>query len=419
MAFLGIDFGTSGVRGTIINPEQEILWETSLSFSPAAEPNLPLLWQETLWELLAAIPVDVKPFLKAIAINGTSASVLLCDALGNLLDAPILYNDNRGREVQAKLQQITPINHLAGSSSSSLAKLLWWSKQPYFVQARYLLHQADWLAFLLQGKLGISDYHNALKLGYDVQTLTYPDWLTCQSWFDLLPQVLAPGTPVGLIRSDLAKRFNIPPDCQICTGTTDSIAAFLASGATQPGQAVTSLGSTLVLKLLSQTYVEDFSSGIYSHRWGNLWLTGGASNAGGAVFKQFFTEHELITLSQQIDPSQDSGLDYYPLPQKGDRFPINDPDLLPRLEPKPDNPVEFLQGILEGLSRIEALGYQKLQALGASPLTQVYTAGGGAKNVTWQHIRQRYLGVPVTVSPHTEAAYGTACLARSGYDSLV
>ncbi|MFM7579404.1 MAG: carbohydrate kinase, partial [Microcystaceae cyanobacterium] len=66
MAFLGIDFGTSGVRGTIINPEQEILWETSLSFSPAAEPNLPLLWQETLWELLAAIPVDVKPFLKAI-----------------------------------------------------------------------------------------------------------------------------------------------------------------------------------------------------------------------------------------------------------------------------------------------------------------------------------------------------------------
>ncbi|MFM7189547.1 MAG: FGGY-family carbohydrate kinase, partial [Microcystaceae cyanobacterium] len=123
----------------------------------------------------------------------------------------------------------------------------------------------------------------------------------------------------------------------------------------------------------------------------------------------------LITLSQHINPHQPTGYDYYPLPQKGDRFPINDPDLLPRLEPQPDNPVEFLQGILEGLSRIEALGYQKLQALGASPLTQVYTAGGGAKNVTWQHIRQRYLGVPVTVSPHTEAAYGTACLARSGY----
>ncbi|MFM7579280.1 MAG: carbohydrate kinase, partial [Microcystaceae cyanobacterium] len=152
----------------------------------------------------------------------------------------------------------------------------------------------------------------ALKLGYDVQTLTYPDWLTCQSWFDLLPQVLAPGTPVGLIRSDLAKRFNIPPNCQICTGTTDSIAAFLASGVNQPGQAVTSLGSTLVLKLLSQTYVEDFSSGIYSHRWGNLWLTGGASNAGGTVLKQFFTEQELITLSQHINPHQPTGYDYYP-----------------------------------------------------------------------------------------------------------
>ncbi|MFM7579968.1 MAG: FGGY family carbohydrate kinase, partial [Microcystaceae cyanobacterium] len=147
MAFLGIDFGTSGARGTIINPKQEILWETSLSFSPGAEPNLPLLWQETLWELLAAIPVDVKSFLKAIAINGTSATVLLCDQEGNPLTSPLLYNDNRGKEIQEELQQLTPPNHLAGSSSSSLAKLLWWSKQPYFVQARYLLHQADWLAF--------------------------------------------------------------------------------------------------------------------------------------------------------------------------------------------------------------------------------------------------------------------------------
>ena len=55
-------------------------------------------------------------------------------------------------------------------------------------------------------------------------------------------------------------------------GTTDSIAAFLASGASKAGQAVTSLGSTLAIKMLSTTPVEDNKRGIYSHRLGSQWL---------------------------------------------------------------------------------------------------------------------------------------------------
>lgn len=213
-------------------------------------------------------------------------------------------------------------------------------------------------------------------------------------------------------------RLNLADNCLVCTGTTDSIAAFLASGASNCGEAVTSLGSTLVLKLLSETKVENSQFGIYSHRLGDLWLTGGASNTGGAVLKHFFSDRELASLSQQIDPDRESPLDYYPLLTPGDRFPINDPNLLPKLEPRPDRPVEFLHGLLESLARIETLGYQKLQQLGASKLTQVYTAGGGAKNTTWQQIRQRHLQVPVVSSTHTEAAYGSALLARASIGSV-
>lgn len=43
-----------------------------------------------------------------------------------------------------------------------------------------------------------------------------------------------------------------------------------------PGQAVTSLGSTLAVKLLSEVPVEDSARGIYSHRLGDLWLVGSA-----------------------------------------------------------------------------------------------------------------------------------------------
>ncbi len=407
--YLGIDFGTSGTRAIVISDSAIIQFQDSLPFSPGTG-NLAQEWQGVLYELLDRIPLHLKKELRAIAIDGTSSTALLCTADGTLLDEPILYNDDRGKVVLEQIKKIAPPDHPVISATSGLAKLYWWVAQPYYKEAAYFLHQADWLAYLLHGELGVSDYHNALKTGYDVENLCYPDWLVCR---DLLPRVLPPGTPVKNVTPTIAERFAIDPDCLICTGTTDSIAAFLASGARAEGEAVTSLGSTLVLKLLSRTRVESSRYGVYSHRLGNLWLVGGASNTGGAVLKHFFSDEELLKFSAEINLSLKTSLDYYPLLKAGDRFPVNDPDLPPRLEPIPDNRVEFLQGLLEGMARIEALGYDRLRELGAPPLEKVYTSGGGAKNFTWQQIRHHYLGVPVVPSPHTEAAYGAAILARS------
>lgn len=423
--YIGIDFGTSGSRAVVINTDGEVVAETQFPFSsPTPSSQWPSIWKTGLFEVIQQIPLPLRTQTHAIAINGTSATVLLCDQNGIPVDEPILYNDSRGVAVLESLKTIAPPDHCVLSATSSLAKLIWWltvNPSMFTSQQFTFLHQADWLAFLLHGKLGISDYHNSLKLGYDVENLTYPDWLInglqkrFPSALPQLPQVLAPGTPIGQITPEIADQFNLPQTCMVCAGTTDSIAAFLASGATIPGEAVTSLGSTLVLKLLSSKKVDDAKYGIYSHRLGNLWLTGGASNTGGAVLKHYFSDQELATLSQQIDPNIKSEFNYYPLLKKGDRFPINDPELLPQLEPYPDNSIKFLQGLLESIARIEAQGYQLLQQLGTTPLKQVYTAGGGAKNPTWTAIRHRYLQVPMRHPIHTEAAYGTALLAFQGY----
>jgi sugar (pentulose or hexulose) kinase len=471
--FLGIDFGTTGTRAAVIDDEARIVLQVSYAFVQSKLAAQATNWQTALFCLIEQIPAEIRRKIKAIAIDGTSSTVLLCDAAGMPLDAPLLYNDARGVAVMDKLRAIAPPNHTVLSATSSLAKLLWWEEASNFsppshppkspsplesplkggtsaepllkgevwrgggtqlspllkgedgrggkgaggLGARYFLHQADWLAFLLHGQLGISDYHNALKLGYDVENLRYPDWLTNLPLFPLLPKVVVPGTSVAPAGAAISDRFGLRQDCMVCAGTTDSIAAFLASGALEPGEAVTSLGSTLVLKLLSHTRVEDSRYGIYSHRLGDLWLTGGASNTGGAVLRQFFSDAELESFSYQIDPQTESQLDYYPLLQPGDRFPINDPNLSPRLEPRPENPVEFLHGLLESMARIEARGYELLQQLGATRLSRVYTAGGGAKNPVWSKMRERYLQVPVVTSVHMEAAYGAALLAMRGIEN--
>ncbi len=412
MLFLGIDFGTSGARGIVINEKEEIITQVDFSFSYQETHNLAQQWEKTLYLILEKISIDIRQTIEAISINGTSSTVLLCNAEGEPMEEPILYNDSRDVKILDKFQNIIPKNHLVNSSTSSLVKLLWWEQTHTIQPNSYFLHQADWLGFLLHGKLGISDYHNALKLGYDVENLCYPNWLKALPINPVLPQVLPPGTAVKKVTNDLVERFKFPKNCLVSTGTTDSIAAFLASGVKNPGEGVTSLGSTLVLKLLSNTRVEDISSGIYSHRLGDLWLTGGASNTGGAVLKHFFTDEELEQFSQKINLDKTTKLDYYPLLKPGERFPINDPRLQPQIEPRPNNKVEFLQGLLESMAKIEALGYKKLQKLGATPVSQIYTAGGGAKNKNWAKIRQHYLQVPVKISPQTEAAYGTALLAK-------
>ncbi|MGG6293254.1 FGGY-family carbohydrate kinase [Leptolyngbya sp. AN02str] len=414
---LGIDFGTSGARAIAIDEAAQPQAQASVALTEQTAEA----WRIALYDLLAQLPLTIRQQVRAIAINGTSSTVLLCDPQGVPIREPLLYNDDRGAAVLGILEQLAPPQHPVLSATSSLAKLMWWicqqaidspgvkqqeSARPYF------LHQADWLGFLLHGQLGVSDYHNALKLGYDVELLRYPDWMAHVPPAFQLPQVVTPGQAIAPVTAAIATQFHLPPTCTVHAGTTDSIAAFLASGASQPGDAVTSLGSTLVIKLLSKTRVDDSRYGLYSHRLGDLWLVGGASNTGGAVLRQFFRDEELQRYSDRIDPHTSSPYQYYPLLKPGERFPINDPHLLPVLTPQPDDPVLFLHGLLEGIARIEAQGYDLLQRLGASPVTRIYTAGGGAHNPTWTLLRSRMLPAPVLPAPHTEAAYGSALLAH-------
>jgi len=412
--YLGLDFGTSGARAMVINAHGEIAAQAHCNYDIENWQS----WLRALAWLCASLPRPIRQRLAAIAIDGTSSTVLLCNETNTPLLPPLLYNDARAANTVAAIAAHAPLGHIAASATSSLAKLRYLLQHPAAKHARYFSDQAGWLAAMLTGKPGVSDYHNALKLGYDVTTLAWPAWINALGVAPWLPAVVPPGTRIGAVAPEVAAKLGLPLDCIIHAGTTDSIAAFIASGAHAPGAAVTSLGSTLVLKLLSTTRVEDARYGIYSHRFGKLWLAGGASNSGGAVLRQFFDDAALALLSQQIDPRQASGLDYYPLPDIGERFPINNPQLAPRITPRPEADAQFLHGLLEGIAHIEARGYALLAELGATPVDSVLSAGGGADNTPWAAMRQRLLGVPVSTAAHREAAYGAACLAKNGTDLL-
>jgi sugar (pentulose or hexulose) kinase len=420
--FLGIDVGTTGVRAIAINEEGQIHGHSQTPM-PAPERNgnhisqNPAIWQQavthTLKTLFETVPATQ---IRALAIDGTSSTLLRTDANGTPLGPALMYNDSSAREQAQQIAQVADPRTAAIGASSALAKLLWWQDQAELDMTAHVLQQADWIAGLFTNQWQHTDANNALKLGWDAENNCWPEWLI-QLLIDkgidqnLLPTVHNCGDETGTISSTVAKEYGLSPDTKVIAGTTDGVAAFIAAGATQPGQAVTSLGSTLILKLLSQTPVHSSEHGVYSHPLGKYWLAGGASNSGGSVLLQYFSKQQLDDMTPKLKPEQPTGMEYYPLPSIGERFPVCDPDKSPQLEPRPDDDVVFFQAMLEGMVKIEKQGYDLLADLGAPELSEVFTAGGGSHNEAWTKIRENVLGVPVIKTEHDEAAYGAALIA--------
>jgi D-ribulokinase len=485
--FAGIDLGTSGARISVVDDALREVYESSTPWTNSKHDD-PDVWWRTVADLFqrASAIANLKEKCASICISGTSASCLLVDKASlKVVRRPCMYNyhviqssDSPASGVQAmdrlrcddrtsNQHGRVPPRHTVTSPTSTLAKLLAWQAQSQVDPATTtLVHQADYVSVRAMrstrpcGKAPdssseqefVSDFHNCLKLGYDVQADAWPGWmgpLLQSAGLDasVLPsRIVSPGVPIGTVSASVAQLWGVHNHTVICGGTTDSNAAFVAAAGLRPtlGTAVTSLGSTVALKQLSTQYVEDADLGVYSHAVPTplvvapiangtecrippkkLWLVGGASNVGCAILrKEGFSNDELVELSQAIDPSIASPYEFYPLADVGERFPVADASKAPVLDPKPESRAEYLKGLLQGIAQVEVLGYRTLERLGASPpIQRVWTSGGGSRNDKWTEMRQRLLreALPGARTPqveraeHSEASYGAALLAASTF----
>lgn len=421
--YIGLDLGTSGVRAVLTEGNDEIVAEAQTALPPPEgdngerRQNAALWWDAVDRVMQEIIQLEDTTTVAGICVDGTSGTILVCDLNGEPLAPARMYNDRSAVQAGGLIDTVAPAKSMARGTGGSLARLLALLEEVGDAEPTFALHQADWIAARLTGSFGASDHNNCLKLGYDVARQCWPNWMS-KLGFDLslLPEVSPPGTPLANVSWALMERYSLPPDCQVLQGTTDGNAAFLAAGAFEPGNAVTSLGTTLTLKLVSEAPVFAPEYGVYSHKLLGHWLAGGASNSGGAAIASHFSLADIERLTPSLKPETPSGLDYYPLPAQGERFPVADPELTPRVSPRPDDDATFLQGLLEGIAHIERDAYARLAALGATPVRQVTTVGGGAANKAWARIRERVLGVPVTRAANPEAAFGAARLARLGLE---
>ncbi len=442
--FLGIDVGTGGVRALAVSDDGQVFAQASeplpddiLSPQSGRHEQQPLVWWAAVCRATKSLVGTLQQHrirsgqLAAVAVDGTSGTLVVLDPKGNPLRPALMYNDPR------PTSEADELNEAAGSfcdklgyrfkSSFALAKILWLKNHEpsLFGKAARFVHQADFIQQRLTGRTAVSDYSNALKTGYDLVDECWPSWIDeVAPIVGRLPEVVAPGTQIGTISATAAAETGLPEGLPVATGASDGTAAFLASGAHRPGDYNTTLGTTLVFKGISREICRHGEGLIYCHRLpGGLWLPGAAGNVGCHWMTEWFAGCDVIEMDAAAAERLPSATVAYPLARRGERFPFLCDAAEGFLVPEPSNPAERYAACLQGVALVERLAYEVLDraaeearspaavAENAGTLGAIFSTGGGSQSDVWMQCRSDATGRIVHRPKCGQSAFGAAVLA--------
>lgn len=438
---IGLDMGTQGARAVAVASDGSIVARGEAVYTPEMlrtgpnglfEQDAEVWWRVAciaLWHIgeeLAAHRISAEA-VTALSVSGTSGSFVLLDADYRPLRPALMYSDGRASdEVKRCNTVLGDLTHELGyqfNSSFALPKLLWLQEHEpdTWKHTCLVAHQADYIVGRLTGFWGVSDYTNVLKTGYDLLNLRYPNAFVHELGISLerLPRVVASGTPIGPLSTDVTSDFKLSSRTLVVAGLTDGCASQFAAGATEPGAWVTSLGTTLTVKGTSTELVKDPQGRIYCHRHPEHgWLPGGASSTGGEILARRFLDDNLDAYNKRATPLTPTNLLVYPLVKHGERFPFMAPDAEGFIVGAPDAEKVardlYYAACLEGVALVERLAYEVTTELGAKVEGSIRTVGSATRSQLWLRIRASICNRSFVVPKVADPAMGTAVLAAAG-----
>jgi sugar (pentulose or hexulose) kinase len=429
-ALLGIDVGTSGARAVAVSPSGKLLAEAEKPIRQDRRAAGGIHEQDPgeWWQAVCAVAQKIaqnlkqesgKAELRGVAVTSTSGTLVVADAQGRPLRPAILYDDGRGVEISEELNRQGGSPGVRLGPSFSLVKAAWVKRHEpaLWERARFLLSPADWISGKLSGEFGISDFTNALKLGYDPESASWIESVRAAGLpADRLPVVRRPGQPIGQVTKAVAAETGLPPGTPVLAGATDGMASVIASGASACGDANTTLGTTLVWKVLHNGKPAAYS-GVYLHLHpGGLWVPGAASNTGlGSILPAATlpgsSPAEMDRLAARYFPTP---VVCYMLSGEGERFPFAHPKATSFVEGSPRDAAESYAAQLQSMAFVERWGYEILESCRIKVGGKVFSTGAAARSPILSQLRASVLGKTVVLPRYPTAAFGAAILAATG-----
>ena len=443
---IGLDIGTTSVKGTLIDTTGQILTESSRPhdlLSPQvgwAEERADLWWKNTLAVLkdLAASQESHGGRVKAIAASGMVPALVILDATGRPLRNSIQQNDARTSAEIAFLKSKLDEKVFFGATGGSInqqnipPRLLWLFKHEpeVMAEARKIMGSYDYIAYKLTGKYSV-ERNWALESGmYDVHQETWIPWVLEAAGItaDLLPPVMGPGEPLGYLLPELAQDLGFDKDLLVAVGSGDHVASAFSAGVKDDGDVLLKFGGAGDILIGSQQLVTDPRIFLDYHLIPGQYLLNGCMASSGSLVKWF----ARTFFAQQIEAYEQAGRNFYAeldnlaqsIPPGSDGI-ITLPYFIGEKTPIMD---ARARGVFFGLSLhhqaahlyrsvLEAVGYGfyhhlvVFREMGLNP-SRYYMSNGGSKSTLWRQIVTDIVGAPVEyITRHPGSSLGAAFVA--------
>ncbi|KAA9149090.1 carbohydrate kinase [Amycolatopsis acidicola] len=413
MTVIGIDVATAGVRAFAVADGVVVAKASAELPAPVrTEDGRSEQDARTWWPAVESVVERVAAgrSVRAVAVSATSGTIVAVDGDGEPVSPALMYDDRRGAPWNAKAAELGAKRWQAlgmgVSPTAALGRIAWLHEN--FPGAAGIRHTPELICARLTGGPVAADSSHALKSGYDPRA---GEWAT--EVFEALgvpggwlPEVVAPASVLGEVSRPIA---GLPAGCLVVAGMTDGCAGQLATGAVTPGRFAGIVGTTYVLKGVTEELVPDPTGSMYSHRHPDgWWLPGGASNTGGEALTG-----DIARLDEAAAQRGPAGVVAYPLARSGERFPFVSSNARGFVFGEPADEVELHRARLEGVAFVERLALDHLRRLGIEVRGPLLAAGGGSRSPLWTQIRATVTGLSLEVSSQAETAYGAALLAAA------
>lgn len=431
--YMGVDIGTTAIKGIVIRANGEVASERTINRNPSfhSQPYFEHDPEEVWWpefifivnRMLNDLGSD-KELIKSLAITGMVPNIYPTRTSGAALHNAVLYYDPR----------ISPISSTTRAKYNSkntifLSKLLWlkshlsddWSR----VQKIFTTH--NYINFRLTNHYAI-DTVTAEACGciFDPELIRWDDNLLQENGIDptILPPIYPPAKIIGEVTHAASQTTGLKEGIPVCVGSSDTICSILGCGAQEAGDIMLYYGTYgCAARLL--TTASNIVTGKDSKHPTFKWI---------ASIPRSGFQHAMLT-ELFAPPSIRSvvGVEFSAIDRLANRsIPgANGITVVQVLDlPKSNVITEPSAAIfnlkthnsLSDLHRaiLEAFGYGlrlNFEMSGELPLPlKGFAAGGGARNHSWRQIVTDILGCDQFFTPRSLGALGAALIALAAID---
>lgn len=428
--YIGLDLGTSSLKGILIDDDQVIRAEASSPLE-VARPRSgwseqdPADWIAAADIVLSALSDENSlSCVRGIGLSGHMHGATLLGADDTVLRPCILWNDTRSYREAAALDADPQFRKLTGNivfPGFTAPKLVWVknNEPETFAKVAKVLLPKDYLRLWLTGEhvgemsdcagtswleTGARDWSDDLLAATDLRR-------------EQMPRLVEGSEVSGALRSALADKYGLPSGVVVAGGGGDNAAAAIGVGVVNAGQAFVSLGTSGVLFAANDGYQPDAETAVHTfcHALPNTWHQMGVILAATDALNWFsgIAGKDAADLTSDMGALQAPGSATFLPYLGGERTPLNDAAIRGAfigLEHATDVSAAT-RAVMEGVTFAIRDCRDALAATGTR-IDRLLAVGGGSNSDYWLQAIATALGTPVDlpVAGDFGGAYGAARL---------